>query len=689
MAGFRPREFDPAGPIPTEDLGVTQRVPARQVTEPLEWRRPPGAVQPVAAAAPAPAPAAPARFRPSEITPGPPTPPLVDDPNVSFGTPARIGADPAAGARPDYTATETPEKVNPGTAFWRRLVPGYDYGRAGTAWLESLLSKGEVPPEGWALAQARKEGQAAEREHPGAALAGDLAPLATMLIPGPAVVNAASKAAEARPFVETLKRVVPQSLYAGLMRLGLSDAPGVGGKAKDAGTAAAVAGGMGLLGEGIASVTRRAPAQFDEWGVNAGRRFLSGNQSPLAVREDLPEPAIRSAVDRGAIRFGTRVQRADKILGKELDTAGQRIGNVIQRGEAAGMTGNTPREIAVLQDTEGRNIENFVGNSPRPDVYRGEAESLWPLKAEREAQAAIDAFPTEIQQAQVQARREVAKLDAQLARQGVPPALRQTLIAEKMRTFQPTIEQPPPMPTFRSPKDTLGPNGRLSLSQQIGMEREAQDLASAAYRTPEGRLNPLGKAKKGVAAIHNRTTNDQILSQAGLNPEAAQVAADWLPANADYGPLADAYSAAHESAARMNRRNILGASEFAGLISGAGAGATTHAPLQAIASAAGGAVLGHLVRTRGASSLAATNRGISHLLEALTHPPPVVSLPGSGGPINFRFAPSNALPVASEQIGQRYAEGQTDEEAQQAALEAAAQDRLRARRLIEMRGYGR
>jgi hypothetical protein len=617
MAGFRPRTMGPPPASPEDeltlaaadaDLGVTGRLPPGGGSP--GWVREPIGGDPT----PGPAPAARAPFRPRTMgVPkdqrpyDPLSSPRPDPRDVPLRTGQRSAGPeeaPSIGALSDVQREKgvdvdtayRPSLADPAIALLRTVVPGFDQYNAHRLWVES---GGKLPDEA-AITLARHQGKGAQAANPGITTAGEVLPMVF-------------GAGEAKGLAGVAKRVVPQALYAGAKEAGLSEAPTLGGKAADAAKAGGRAALYALGGEGVMAGLRKLGPLALGAARRAGRRFLSGNVSPLSVERPLSDAAVDAARREGAIRAGSTIARGDRVLSEVRKQAGEDVGAVAGGLEGAGFEASAPRALGGEFDTRGAQIADMSdAASPRPKLFEDAAENLWPFKAEKKAQAEIDAFPTPIQQAMRQAQAEVDRLQAQAAKQGIPVAQRWPIIAQKMQTFQPTIEQPPPMPRFDSPKSTL-PSGNLRISQQLGMERDAQTLAQDAYRALDGTKTLAGNAQVEKAAIYNRALNDQIAAQASKDPA---LAAAWTRVNQRFGPIADASDYAADSAARFARQNKIGLTELLPVVGGLGS-AFSGGGARAAIGGAGSALLLHLLKTRGSSTGAALAYNTAAMAPAL------------------------------------------------------------------------
>jgi hypothetical protein len=512
--------------------------------------------------------------------------------------PATVGAlsEQQAASGFDVDLSDSPRAGDTALAFLRSFVPFVDRMHADEV---GVQYGGKLLPQD-ALAIARKRGKSAQDLHPGATAAGHALPMLLGL-------------SEAKGLQGVASRVLPQAGYAGAMEAGLSEADTLAGKAKDAGKAALTAGGYALGGEGVMAGLRKLGPIALGAARRAGRRFLSGNVSPLSVERPLSDAAVDAARGEGAIRAGSTVARADRVLSEARKDAGEKVGGTAEALEWGGFEASGPRDLGGEFDTRGAQIADMSdASSPRPKLFEDAGENLWPFKAEKKAQAEIDAFPTPIQQTMTQAQKEYARLEAQLASQGVPPPARPALISRQMQAFQPVIEQPPPMPRFESPKSTL-PSGNLRIGQQLGMERDAQTLAQDAYRALDGTKTLAGNAQVEKAAIYNRSLNDQIAAQASKDPV---LAAAWKRVNARFGPIADASDYAADSAARFARQRKIGLTELLPIVGGLGS-AASGGGARAAFGGVGSALLLHLMKTRGASTGAALAYNTAAMAPAL------------------------------------------------------------------------
>jgi hypothetical protein len=432
-----------------------------------------------------------------------------------------------------------------------------------------------------------------------------------------------------------LRRALPMAGYAGLMGAGRSEDPTLEGKLR-AGLGAAGSTALLSLGTEAALAARKAPRAVAD---AATRAFLTGKAGIIGAQNPLALEGGRAAEKLGAVGMGMSAAESDRILDAARQRVGEKVGNAVSAMEAAGFQGSAPRELALATERTAPPLS--AAHDPRPGIVSSEVEALYPMQAERAAQERIDAWPTSIQQAQQQAEKIVAELDAKLAAQGVQPAVRQAAIARQMQQFSPIIEPPPALPKFAPPKRVpLTPEGNVPLRDQVNLVRSHQRLAEGAYRD----VQPAATAEqfRAISGALNAETERALAAQQPFrNTGGKDLVGDFLAAKKEAGPVLEASKFVEEAAARQANRNPLGMLEAAAATA---AGAATGSPAAALKSG----ILAHLARTRGMSSLSRSARFIDELLGVAETPLRVLP-PGVKDIARYQGVPAAAMRYGVEQ----------------------------------------
>lgn len=154
-------------------------------------------------------------------------------------------------------------------------------------------------------------------------------------------------------------------------------------------------------------------------------------------------------------------------------------------------------------------------------------------------------------------------------------------------------------------KPTVNANRDLGLMQTELMKRELQSAAANDY-VKEGSKSLSGAARKEIAGRFRGAIEDAVASQASKAPDEA---AAFVPVKEELSRTLQALGAAREGAARYARRTPFGLHEAIGMASGI----ATGNPVEA----AGAAGLMHVLKDRGASTLASAFHGGSRAVGAL------------------------------------------------------------------------
>jgi hypothetical protein len=151
--------------------------------------------------------------------------------------------------------------------------------------------------------------------------------------------------------------------------------------------------------------------------------------------------------------------------------------------------------------------------------------------------------------------------------------------------------------------------GRLDLVQQENLKRSLQDQARSAYK--QLLPNEVGKAHEDAASMMRQAVEDEIAKQTApmvVAPETKAIAAQFEPVKQQAGRLIEADNIAQAGMARAANRHLISPADIAAFV---GEHAHSGNPLRS----AGAALLMHLARTRGPSTVAVAANGMANAAE--------------------------------------------------------------------------
>jgi hypothetical protein len=152
-------------------------------------------------------------------------------------------------------------------------------------------------------------------------------------------------------------------------------------------------------------------------------------------------------------------------------------------------------------------------------------------------------------------------------------------------------------------------NGRLDLVQQENLKRSLQDQATSAYKQMQP--GELARAHEDAASMMRQAVEDEISKQTApmvVAPETKAIAAQFEPIKQQTGRLIEADNVAQAGMARAANRHLISPADIAAFV---GEHAHSGNPLRS----AGAALLMHLARTRGPSTVAAAANGMANAAE--------------------------------------------------------------------------
>jgi hypothetical protein len=165
-------------------------------------------------------------------------------------------------------------------------------------------------------------------------------------------------------------------------------------------------------------------------------------------------------------------------------------------------------------------------------------------------------------------------------------------------------------PVYEKLADKLsGVQGRVSLTEAENMKRSLQDQARSAYKQMQP--NEVGRAKEDAASMMRQAVEDEIAKQTApmvVAPETKAIAAQFEPVKQQAGRLIQADNVAQAGVARAANRHAISPADIAAFV---GEQAHSGNPLRS----AGAALLMHLARTRGPSTVAAAANGMANAAE--------------------------------------------------------------------------
>jgi hypothetical protein len=182
------------------------------------------------------------------------------------------------------------------------------------------------------------------------------------------------------------------ALHAGAIAGGVALA-GVGGLPAAMASGALISGGQsenhpikeGLKGAAIGGAVAKVLPPVVKWAgekaVRYGRNALSGALSPLARRKELPEAAVREALDIGAIQPLGTVRGAAERLRQAADPLADDYADILKRLEAAGVEGPEAEALAqgFLNDAQAATQTSAMGRAtggPYAAALRESGESI-------------------------------------------------------------------------------------------------------------------------------------------------------------------------------------------------------------------------------------------------------------------------------------------------------------------------
>lgn len=135
-------------------------------------------------------------------------------------------------------------------------------------------------------------------------------------------------------------------------------------------TGSAPAGQVGTRGPGFLA------RYLDRKAVEQGRKALSGIGTPLAARKEVPEAAVRAALDSGAIKpMGTVTGTAERLQGT-ADDLGTQYAQILQSLEAKGVHGPEAESLARELSARASDAAANSLNSSRPGMLQATADEL-------------------------------------------------------------------------------------------------------------------------------------------------------------------------------------------------------------------------------------------------------------------------------------------------------------------------
>jgi hypothetical protein len=217
--------------------------------------------------------------------------------------------------------------------------------------------------------QERAKNAAAADAHSGMYLAGNVA---GGLLTAPLMPGGAAKG---------LGGAVAQGVGMGAANgLGSSNADltrgDVGGAAVDTALGGGMGGVAGAGGYGAGKLLAKVPGALQSIGISQGRRAITGGANTLSTKADLPDAAVKEALDMGLVKPGDNVKRIAERLQLARKALGQKYGETVGDLVDAGVEGPAPGALREQWVNKAGDLEANTLGSNVPEMYKGLAEEI-------------------------------------------------------------------------------------------------------------------------------------------------------------------------------------------------------------------------------------------------------------------------------------------------------------------------
>lgn len=272
---------------------------------------------------------------------------------------------------------------------------------------------------------------------------------------------------------------------------------------------------LAITGYGVSKVpevARYIGGKLQDWGINAGRRFLQSGRGTMTAKVPLSDEAVSEAVNSGALKFGSGIERTYERLSDVAEERGQLYGQVVQKLKDVGFKGPEAEELAAKWRMEGAIAKaNSSAESQVPRLYAKQAANI---STQTPAGQQVQALSGSGQFTPEQARAIVA----------------------------------------RNPAMTSD-DWRLGLTQAENIKRSLQQKGLYEKLLPTDAQG----AKMDMASDMRQAVEDAISEQApNATPEMQRVAEAFVPVKRSLGPILEAQRAALEGKTRMANRSGIG-----------------------------------------------------------------------------------------------------------------------------------
>lgn len=416
--------------------------------------------------------------------------------------------------------------------------------------------------------------------------------------------------------------------------------------------AATAAGGMAL--ETAAKIAPRAADILLGAARATEKRVLSNVGGSISVKKPLSDAAVDEASARGVFKFGSSSHGTAERLDAAREAAGDQYAQVLGELGKHGVTGPDAQKLADQYFAAKATGAPHTMSGAVDQVYQSAGDRLMSLVKPSQEVAIPGVPPQPSAGATPLGQRTVFSLPPG----ELPPAAGGALPRGQKDVFTslpPTLTLragtahemaglpvqkdfpglfpsgqkdvfalPPPQEAaqiagaiMKGPIDTFalpppGANGipsqtafipadnRLSLTQAEDLKRSLQGMAKSAYKQMQP--GEVGRAHENAASMMRQAVEDEIAKQtAGATGSVADAAAQFVPVKQSLGNLIEASGVAREGAARAAKRDFVSMYDIAA--------ALKEGPAAGIGM--------HILRSRGPSSLAVSERAGEQLLRAL------------------------------------------------------------------------